>query len=168
MRRSNRKICLWVCDLVSDRTLVERSLSFLLPSLFALLRWVRGFAWLDVSWVPSGSGIAVLLSLILFVSGGVSLGRSTFLSGVSLSCFCFQAGMVNGGFSVVGVCARRIVFGLVICGKAPLWRSVLRHQGSWIDLGLPRSTSPRVKVVVSVFSVQVCWRVTAHGCSISK
>ncbi|KAG2330602.1 hypothetical protein Bca52824_001782 [Brassica carinata] len=51
-------------------TLVVRSISFLLPSLFALLRWVRGFTWLDASWVPSGGGAVVLLFLVWRVSGG--------------------------------------------------------------------------------------------------
>ena len=57
-------------------TLVARSISFLLLSLFTLLRRVKELVWLDASWVPLGGGAAVLLPLVLLVSGGVSLRRS--------------------------------------------------------------------------------------------
>ncbi|KAG5391156.1 hypothetical protein IGI04_032697, partial [Brassica rapa subsp. trilocularis] len=57
-------------------TLVARSISFLLLSLFTLLRRVKELVWLNASWVSLGGGAAVLLPLVLLVSGGVSLRRS--------------------------------------------------------------------------------------------
>ncbi|CAF2089717.1 unnamed protein product [Brassica napus] len=38
----------------------------------------------------------------------------------------YQAGKINGGFSVVGACARILAVGLVNCGEALRWRRVLR------------------------------------------